>query len=310
MNSQPAATNRPVRPESFTARTLRLSVRAANVAAPIRSAPTTVIADPVEEPQETAKGMLLVRIEAESAMPFDGECVAPTSTLDSCIAALFGIAGTIEAIAGGAPDFQVGDAVFGVTTTRPFNGANQRVVVEASRMARMPPRLSFIEAASSSLVGTSAWQMLFKIGRIEAGEAVLILGADTPIGMFAVQLAAIHGVRTIALMKSLCSENELLRLGAHRVVDGSPGRLEMECRSASLVVDTIGGALHRRAAASIQSGCTLVSCVERPDVFTTAWRGTRSLFCVPDATTHCLARIATLIDEAFLTSTAISGECP
>ena len=172
----------------------------------------------------------------------------------------------------------------------------------------MPSRLTFSEAALSALTGTSAWQMLFKIGRLDAGETVLILGADTPIGAFAVQLAAVYGVRTIAMVTSLGSEGELLMRGAHRVLDASPGRLEAQCRTSSLVVDTIGGTPHRRAAASLQPGCTLVSCVERPDVFTAARRGTRSLFCVPDATAHCLARIATLFDEQHVTTRAIERE--
>jgi NADPH:quinone reductase-like Zn-dependent oxidoreductase len=251
-----------------------------------------------------------VRLEAQSAMPSNDALDDPPSMDGSYAATRFGIAGTVESIAGDSPGFDVGTAVFGVTTARPSTGANPLVAVEASRMATMPRRLGFIEAASSSLVGTSAWQMLFRIGRIDAGETVLILGADTLIGAFAVQLAAIHGVRTIALATSSSRDSELLRLGAHRVIGAGPGRLETLCRSASVVVDTVGGALHRRAAASIQSGCTLVSCVERPEVFTAARRGTRRLFCVPDATTHCLARIATLIDEAILTPCALSGECP
>lgn len=307
MSTQPADINCPVRPgESFTARTLRLSVRAASALQQFQPAPAVdpdELEEPEEDPPTTTRGMLLVHLEAESALPILETCNGD----DWYAATRFGIAGTIDAIAGGTRGFDVGDRVFGVTTTRPGSSDNQLVVVEASRMARLPSRLDAIEAASAALVGTSAWQMLFKIGRIEANETVLVLGADTVIGAFAVQLAAVHGVRTIALARSPASERELLLLGAHRVIDATPGSLETHCRLASLVVDTAGGALYRRAAASIQSGCTLVSCVERPDVFTAARRGTRSLFCVPDATTHCLARLAALIDEAFLTTHTIAS---
>ena len=307
---------RPV--ESLTARTLRLNVRAASVASGRAAEPPPLVADATEvevveqaemdmeiDPPAAGTAMLLVRIEAESALPTLGSGDDLPLSRGSHTATRVGVAGVVKAIVGRVAGISVGDAVFGVACARAADGDDHLTVVDASRVARMPARLTFAEAASSALVGTSAWQMLFKIGRIDTGETVLILGADTPIGVFAVQLAAMHGVRVVGLATSPSSLRQLLGRGAHCVIGSDTKLLESQCRLASLIVDTLGGALHQRATAAVQSGCTLVSCVERPDVFTAARRGSRSLFCIPDATRHCLSRIATLIDGGFLATSAI-----
>ena len=291
--------------ESFTARTLRLDVRP--LMDPAIQAQAPVVVETLDlAPRTPESATLLVRIQAETAL-FPADSDNDMNAVDNLPAQRRGIAGTVEAIAGCAGEFDIGDAVFGVTSASPFR-AGQLTVIEARSLARMPSRLRFKDAASSSLAGASAWKMLFAAGRLDSGETVLILGANTPIGAFAVQLAAVHGVRTIALVTSPGNERELLSYGAHCVIDASPGRLETQCRSVSLVVDAVGGALHRRAAAALQSGCTLVSCVQRPEVFIVSRRRTRSLFCVPDATTHCLARIATLIDDGHITTCATGSE--
>jgi NADPH:quinone reductase-like Zn-dependent oxidoreductase len=303
MGSSPADLDCPAHPgESFTARTLRLRVRAVKSEPVARSKPMASAESLEPGLPAVNAGMLLVRIEAVNPLPPSDSDDKADFAHGRYAAPPFGIAGKVEAMAGGVSGFSVGDSVFGVASRRPLSGTDQFLVVEACRMARMPSRVDFIEAASIALVGTSAWQMLFQVGRIDAGETVLILGADTPIGAFAAQLAMLYGVRTIALISAAGVEREVLLHGAHRVIDASLGQLEAECSVASLVVDTIGGAPRKRATRSLRSGCTLVSCVEGFDVCNSARPGSRSLFHVPESTTYSLALIATLVDAAHVTT--------
>jgi hypothetical protein len=52
-----------------------------------------------------------------------------------------------------------------------------------------PANLSHIEAAAVPLAGLTAWQALFEIGGLKAGQKVLIHGGSGGVGSFAIQLA-------------------------------------------------------------------------------------------------------------------------
>jgi NADPH:quinone reductase-like Zn-dependent oxidoreductase len=139
-----------------------------------------------------------------------------------------------------------------------------------------------------------AWQMLFQIGRLERGETVLVLGAGTPLGRLAVQLATLHDVRTVALSSPGDAQKPQ---GASRVIDASPGRLEAQSRLASVIVDTIGGNAYRRACKSMRDGTTLVSCVER---LSSSSRAGVHFYRPTTASAACLMRISELIDGGLL----------
>jgi NADPH:quinone reductase-like Zn-dependent oxidoreductase len=240
-------------------------------------------------------GELLVHVRAAGVRPHGDRSEGAEGPRHALPVALrSGVAGIVEAVPDASAGFAVGDAVFGVTTPRLLRGQDAYALVSANRVARMPRRLDFEEAAVMPVVAVSAWQMLFKVGRPDAGETVVVLGAQSPVGAFALQFARIHGVRAVAVSASK-NECALKALGAARVIDASPGRLEVECARAAVVIDTAGGAVQRRASAALGSGGVIVSCVARPDM-AFASVGTRGLFFVADVTTCCLARIAELID--------------
>ena len=99
------------------------------------------------------------------------------------------VAGVIERVGGGVSQFQIGDAVFGATNAL-FTGAYaEYAVASAGKLARMPRRLSFVEAASVPVVACTAWQMVFDYGGIDATTRVLVHGAAGNVGAFATQLS-------------------------------------------------------------------------------------------------------------------------
>ena len=60
------------------------------------------------------------------------------------------------------------------------------------------PPLSFIDAASMSLVYDTAWFAMFERGRLAPGETALILGASGGVGYAAAQLAKAKGAKVLA----------------------------------------------------------------------------------------------------------------
>ena len=122
-------------------------------------------------------------------------------------------AGVVEQVGSAVTNLGVGDEVYGYA-----NGAfAEHVAAPAASTARKPSSLSYAEAAAVPLAGITALQGL-RLGGLEAGQHVLILGASGGVGTVAVQLAKHIG----AEVTGVCSSDRIdlvRRLGADHVID-------------------------------------------------------------------------------------------
>jgi len=252
-----------------------------------------------------SRGDLVVRIRAAGTHLFDdrpgdeGPVRARRYALPPALRG--GIAGTVEAVARGVAGFVPGDEVFGITMPHAVRAGAEVAVVNASKVARKPRRLTCEAAAAIPVIGVLAWQMLFRHARLNNGETVVVLGAESIIGAFVVQLARSYGLWTVAL----CSPKHhraLRALGADRVIDASPGLLEQECMRAGAVIDAMGGMLQRRALAGLTSGSALVSCVSRPDDSIIVGTSVKCGFALAEVSTRDLEQLAWLVDAGLVTT--------
>lgn len=103
-------------------------------------------------------------------------------------------AGEVVAIGEGVTDLQIGDKVFGVVPGcfRKFATTSAQLVV------RMPEKLTYEEAATIPITFLTAYYALHHIGKMTAGERVLVHAAAGGVGMAAVQLAQRAGVEVFA----------------------------------------------------------------------------------------------------------------
>ena len=249
-------------------------------------------------------GELLVRIRAAGVDEAKGRAMLAAGLVGSQsfmpAASRSGVAGVVEAVGDAPVGFDLGDEVFGMTVPRLLRPGTERAVLHASRLAHKPRQLAFEQAATLPSPAVTAWQMLFEHGRLERGETVVVLGADRPVGAFAVQLARAHGVRNVALASSRHAPR-LRMLGADLVIDASPRTLEVACGHAAVVIDAAGGNALPRALGALGSGCVLVSCVARPEASLLASSKADFSLCVTDVTTARLAQIAALVERGLLT---------
>jgi len=123
------------------------------------------------------------------------------------------VAGVVERVGTGVTEFAPGDRVFGggTGTFAEFAIAKQKA------LAPMPAGLSFEQAAASPVSGLTALQALTKAGPV-AGKSVLIIGAGSGVGSFAIQLAKAQG----AIVTAVVSPGKIdfvKRLGADHVID-------------------------------------------------------------------------------------------
>jgi NADPH:quinone reductase-like Zn-dependent oxidoreductase len=128
------------------------------------------------------------------------------------------IAGRVEAVGAGVTRYQAGDEVFGEISESGFGGFAEYACAREDAVALKPKRLSFEEAAAVPMAGLVALQALRDVGRVRAGQEVLVNGSSGGVGTYSVQIAKAYG----AEVTGVCSTRniEMVRsIGADHVVD-------------------------------------------------------------------------------------------
>ncbi|HJU11073.1 MAG TPA: NAD(P)-dependent alcohol dehydrogenase [Candidatus Binataceae bacterium] len=82
----------------------------------------------------------------------------------------------------------------------------------------IPDYMTFEEAATLPCAAVTSWNALVSMGRITAGETVLVLGTGG-VSIFALQFARMHGARVIATSSSDSKLSRLRELGASGVIN-------------------------------------------------------------------------------------------
>jgi tumor protein p53-inducible protein 3 len=150
------------------------------------------------------------------------------------------VAGEVQKAADG---WKVGDRVMAVVTG---GGYAELATVPAKVAMRIPAQFNYEQAAAISEAFLTAYLNLFTMGRLKAGETVLIHAGASGIGTAAIQLAKAAGARVIATGGS---EDKLARcreLGAAIAINYKkeafgPAVLEAtDGRGADVILDFVG----------------------------------------------------------------------
>jgi NADPH:quinone reductase-like Zn-dependent oxidoreductase len=100
-----------------------------------------------------------------------------------------------------------------------INGTlSEYISLSETGLVRIPDYMSFEEAATLPCAAVTAWNALVSMGRVTAGETVLVLGTGG-VSIFALQFARIHGGRVIATSSSYAKLGRLRELGAFGVIN-------------------------------------------------------------------------------------------
>ncbi|HVZ98028.1 MAG TPA: zinc-binding dehydrogenase [Chitinophagaceae bacterium] len=120
----------------------------------------------------------------------------------------------------------------------PSGGWAQYVAVPADALAELPLNVSDARAATLPVAGLTALLTISKGGQL-LGKRVLITGATGGVGTFAVQLAALSGAHTTALIRSHNDEPIIKELGADEIIYS----VDDAKNPFHLVIDSVGGEL-------------------------------------------------------------------
>ena len=189
--------------------------------------------------------------------------------------------GEIVELGPGVSRFRVGDRVAGtfaqgwITGDPPIGWQNrglgapldgvlaEYVVLPEYGIVRVPDHLTDAEAAALPIAGLTAWQAIAEVGRVRAGDAVVVQGTGG-VSIFALQFAKLHGARVFVVSGSAEKLGRALQLGADAGVlyteepDWDRNVIEWtDGRGADLVVDIGGAETLGRSVAAIRPGGTV-----------------------------------------------------
>lgn len=172
------------------------------------------------------------------------------------------LAGVVAAVGEGVDGWSPGDRVMALVA----GGAHaERAAVPAGQLMALPEGWSFTDGAAVPEAGLTAWTNLEKEGGLEAGETLVVTGANGGMGRTFVQLGRELGARVIAAGRHMDRLEPLRDLGADALVtlgEGFPAAVREANGGdgADLAVDLVGGEHLPRCLAALrnQGRCVLV----------------------------------------------------
>lgn len=152
------------------------------------------------------------------------------------------VAGEVAAVGADVNRWRPGDRVCALLGG---GGYADHAVVDARHVLPIPAGLDFIQAAALPETAFTVFTNVFEGGRLKAGEALLVHGATSGIGVMAIQAARAGGARVIATSRGADKAKAASALGADVSIDASDGRFLDAVRGAGgadVVLDMVGAA--------------------------------------------------------------------
>jgi len=217
----------------------------------------------VERPEPHA-GEVLVRVRAAGVNPVDyasRQHPLPPTTGAKALPYILGwdIAGEVVALGEGVTQFAVGDEVYGMPRFPDEAKAySEYTTAPVADIALKPRNLTYPEAAGVPLAALTAWQSLFDVAHLHAGQTVFISGGAGGVGHFAIQLAKWKGA-TVITTTSTRNVAFVRELGADVVIDYTRQALTDVVKDVDIVLDTIGEDVLRQLFQVVKRGGVIVS---------------------------------------------------
>ncbi|MGO9735738.1 zinc-binding dehydrogenase [Mycobacterium sp.] len=193
-------------------------------------------------------------------------------------------------------------ALDGVADWYRNGAAAELVAVEARNLALRPRSVDHVASSMLPVAGLAAWQALFRHGRLEPGQTLLVLGAGGGVGNLAVQMAHHAGAEVIGIGRA--------HDGAVAVTAGASTFIDLEDATlpnldgTSLAFDTVGGEVATIVSSRLAPSARMVSIVDDHAV---AAMGSHGTFFVVEPDREDLTKIATMVDKGSLRPTV--GRC-
>ena len=157
------------------------------------------------------------------------------------------VAGTVEAVGAKVTGFRPGDEVMGIAE----GSFAELVIARPDKLVAKPARLTFEQAAALPISGLTALQAIRDVGKVQAGQKVLVVGAGGGVGTLTVQVAKAFGAHVTGVCST--SKVDLVRsIGADDVIDYTGEDFADGSRHWDVIVETAG----RRSLSNLRRALT------------------------------------------------------
>ena len=147
------------------------------------------------------------------------------------------------------------------------DGGNcELIAIPAVNVIPIPDSLDFTQAASVPLVFLTAWHMLTGRAAIRPGQTVLVLGANSGVGIAGIQIAKFFQCRVITTAGDERKMAKAKELGADHVINHYRQKISEEVRKITdkegvdIVLEHVGPATWDESVRSLKPAGTLVTC--------------------------------------------------
>ena len=171
------------------------------------------------------------------------------------------VGGTIEAVGSEVSGWNEGDPVIALARSAYAEFVPSRAVLAY----RLPEGMSMVDGASIPCVFLTAWYGIRKLGRMQAGETVLVHAAGSGVGTAAIQIARASGARVLTTAGSDAKVARGLELGAEGGINYSTQDVTAELqrltdgRGVDVVLDSVGGAVFDATMKALAEGGRVVN---------------------------------------------------
>ena len=167
------------------------------------------------------------------------------------------LVGVVEALAPDCARLRVGDRIGALTV---WGADAERVCVPESGAVDVPEDLDPAEVLSLLFPYMTAYQVIHRTAQAKRGETVLVHGAAGRVGVAALELAAVAGLRVFGTA-SARDRDKVEALGAVAIDyrnEDFLARVRDEAGGVDIVVDSLGGPISLRSFRALRPGGRLV----------------------------------------------------
>ncbi|MGC2613788.1 MAG: zinc-binding dehydrogenase [Terracidiphilus sp.] len=168
------------------------------------------------------------------------------------------VVGIVDAVGTGVSGFELGQRVAALTV---YGGFAEYLVRESEHFVPVPDGASDTDVAAVILNFVTAWQMIHRVARVQPGQTALVTGAAGGVGIAALQLLRLAGVKSYG-SASERKHPTVQSLGA-TPIDYRKGPLDrllrtLEPEGVDYVFDAVGGSNIGPCISALRRGGTLV----------------------------------------------------
>jgi putative PIG3 family NAD(P)H quinone oxidoreductase len=167
------------------------------------------------------------------------------------------VSGIVVAVGADVQEWRVGDRVCALLSG---GGYAEYATVDGGLVLPVPDGVDLVEAAGLPEVAATVWSNVFGLGRLSAGEALLVHGGSSGIGTMAIQLGRAFGAQVIATAGSDDKAAFCREVGADAAVNYTTqdfveaARAFTDGRGVDVVLDIVGGAYIARDLDALATG--------------------------------------------------------